>query len=75
MKVSELGEFGLIDFLAKMADSVRNNQKVSRQQLIIGIGDDVAAWRSDASTQLATIDFFIQDIHFSLGTTSWEDLG
>jgi hypothetical protein len=75
MKVSELGEFGLIDLLAKMADSVRNNQKVSWQQLIIGIGDDTAAWRSDASTQLATIDSFIQDIHFSLGTTSWEDLG
>jgi thiamine-monophosphate kinase len=75
MKVSELGEFGLIDLLAKMADSVRNNQKVSWQQLIIGIGDDAATWRSDASTQLATIDSFIQDIHFSLGTTSWEDLG
>jgi thiamine-monophosphate kinase len=75
MKVSELGEFGLIDLLAKMADSTRNNQKASWQQLIIGIGDDAAAWRSDASTQLATIDSFIQDIHFSLGTTSWEDLG
>ncbi|GAF96419.1 unnamed protein product, partial [marine sediment metagenome] len=45
MKVSELGEFGLIDLLAKMADSVRNNQKVSWQQLIIGIGDDAATWR------------------------------
>ena len=75
MKVSELGEFRLIDLLAKMAYSTRNNQKASWQQLIIGIGDDAAAWRSDASTQLATIDSFIQDIHFSLGTTSWEDLG
>lgn len=75
MKVSELGEFGLIDLLAKMAYSARNNQEASWQQLIIGIGDDAAAWRSDASTQLATIDSFIQDIHFSLGTTSWEDLG
>ena len=75
MKVSELEEFGLIDLLAKMAYSARNNQEASWQQLIIGIGDDAAAWRSDASTQLATIDSFIQDIHFSLGTTSWEDLG
>ena len=75
MKVSELGEFGLIDLLAKMAYSARNNQEASWQQLIIGIGDDAAAWRSDASIQLATIDSFIQDIHFSLGTTSWEDLG
>ncbi len=75
MKVSELGEFGLIDLLAKMAYSARNNQEASWQQLIIGIGDDAAAWRSEASTELATIDSFIQDIHFSLGTTSWEDLG
>ena len=75
MKVSELGEFGLIDLLAKMAYRAQNNRKVSWQQLIIGIGDDAAAWRSDASTQLATIDSFIQDVHFSLGVTSWEDLG
>ena len=75
MKVSELGEFGLIDLLAKMAYSAQDNQKASWQQLIIGIGDDAAAWRSDASTQLATIDSFIQDVHFSLGVTSWEDLG
>ncbi len=75
MKVSELGEFGLIDLLAKMAYSAQDNQKASWQQLITGIGDDAAAWRSDASTQLATIDSFIQDIHFSLGATSWENLG
>jgi len=75
MKVSELGEFGLIDLLAKMAYSARDNKQASWQQLITGIGDDAAAWRSDASTQLATIDSFIQDIHFTLGTVSWEDLG
>jgi thiamine-monophosphate kinase len=75
MKVSELGEFGLIDLLAKMATSARNNQEASWQQLIIGIGDDAAAWRSNASTKLATTDSFIQDIHFTLGENSWEDLG
>ncbi len=75
MKVSELGEFGLINLLAKMAYSARNNKQASWQQLITGIGDDAAAWRSDASTQLATIDSFIQDIHFTLGAASWEDLG
>ncbi len=75
MKVSELGEFGLIDLLAKMAYSAQDKQQTSWQQLIIGIGDDAAAWRGDASTQLATIDSFIQDIHFTLGAASWEDLG
>jgi len=75
MKVSELGEFGLIDLLAKMAYRAQDNQKASWQQLVIGIGDDAAAWRGDTSIQLATIDSLIQDVHFSLGVTSWEDLG
>ena len=75
MKVSELGEFGLIDLLAKMVNSSPGNQTASRQQLIIGIGDDAAAWHGDASTQLATVDSFIQDIHFSLGIASWSELG
>jgi len=75
MKGSELGEFGLIDLLAKMAYSARDNKQASWQQLITGIGDDAAAWYGEAATQLATIDSFIQDIHFTLGTASWEDLG
>ncbi len=69
MKVSELREFGLIDLLAEM---VGNGQD---ERLLIGIGDDAAAWQGDASTELATVDSFIQDVHFSLGTASWEDLG
>ena len=74
MKVSDLGEFGLIDLLAKMAYSTQNKQQPSWQQLILGISDDAAAWRGDTSIQLATIDSLIQDIRFSLGTTSWEEL-
>ena len=73
MKVSELGEFGLIDLLAKMVNS--SPEKVSRQQLIIGIGDDTAAWYGDTSIQLATVDSLIQDVHFSLDITPWHELG
>jgi len=73
MKVSELGEFGLIDLLAKMVNSLPD--KGARQQLIIGIGDDAAAWYGDTSLQLATVDSFIQDVHFSLGITPWHELG
>ncbi|MCL0057670.1 thiamine-phosphate kinase [Dehalococcoidales bacterium] len=68
MKISELGEFGLIELLAKMVDASSDN-------LLISIGDDAAAWYGDASTQLATVDSFIQDIHFSLAIASWKDLG
>ena len=74
MKVSELGEFGLIDLLAEIVNSSPVSQ-ASRQQLIIGIGDDAAAWQGDASTQLATVDCFIQDVHFSLDIASWNELG
>jgi thiamine-monophosphate kinase len=72
MKVSELGEFGLIDLLAKMT---RGKQSPTEHQLIIGIGDDAAAWHGDSSVQLATADFLVQDVHFSLDTTSWKELG
>jgi thiamine-monophosphate kinase len=75
MKVSELGEFGLIDLLAKMVSSSQNNQLAPCQQLIVGIGDDAAIWHGDTSTQLATVDSLIQDVHFSLSTTSWKELG
>jgi len=75
MKVSELGEFGLIDLLAKMVHSAQAKQIAPSQQLILGIGDDAAAWHSDAPTQLATVDSFIQDVHFSLAITPWNELG
>ena len=75
MKVSELGEFGLIDLLAKMAHRSRDKQTPAWQQLIIGIGDDAAAWYSDATTQLITVDSFVQDVHFSLAVSSWKEVG
>ena len=75
MKVSELGEFGLIDLLARIADGSRDSQTASWKQLLIGIGDDAAVWRGDASVQLVTVDSMVQDVHFSLGITPWDDLG
>jgi thiamine-monophosphate kinase len=74
MKVSELGEFGLIDLLAVMISDSNINQ-VSPGQLLIGVGDDAAAWRSQSSIELATVDAMVQDVHFSLDTTSWQELG
>ncbi len=74
MKVSELGEFGLIDLLARMVSDSQGNQPAPHQ-IIADIGDDAAAWRSEASTQLATVDSLVQDVHFTLSTTSWKELG
>ncbi|MFC2016380.1 thiamine-phosphate kinase [Chloroflexota bacterium] len=75
MKVSDLGEFGLIALLSKMAYGVQDKAIGAWQQLILGIGDDAAAWHGDDSIQLATVDSLIQDVHFTLGTASWEELG
>lgn len=68
MKVSELGEFGLIELLAKIVGGTGSD-------VLVGIGDDAACWRTDASIQLATSDALIQDVHFTLRTTTWRELG
>lgn len=72
MKVSELGEFGLIDHLAEMVERTRDEHD---NNLIIGIGDDTAAWQSGAAVQLATVDSLVEGVHFSLDTASWEEVG
>jgi thiamine-monophosphate kinase len=75
MKVSELGEFGLVDLLAKVAYEIQDRQAAPWRQLLVGIGDDAAAWHSDASIELATVDSLIQGTHFTLDTTTWKELG
>jgi thiamine-monophosphate kinase len=67
MKVSELGEFGLIDLLAKIAP-----QGGPEHRMLVGIGDDSAAWRGDDSTVLATTDAMVEGVHFTRGTPWWE---
>jgi thiamine-monophosphate kinase len=74
MKVSGLGEFGLIDLLAVMISEAKINQ-VSPGRLVVGPGDDAAAWRSETSTELATVDSMVEGVHFSLDTITWRELG
>jgi len=69
MKVGELGEFGLIELIAETVG------KASRRDLILGIGDDTAAWRTDGSIQLGTTDILIQNVHFTLDIATWRELG
>ena len=75
MKLYELGEFGLIDLIHSITDKLKNLKQASWQQLLVGIGDDAAAWQSDNHIQLATTDTLVQDIHFDLSTVTWEELG
>ena len=74
MKVSGLGEFGLIDVLAELVEA-EGKQGEAWQNLILGIGDDAAVWRCPSGCQLATIDALVQDVHFKLSLSSWEELG
>jgi thiamine-monophosphate kinase len=72
MKVSETGEFGLIDRLQKMI----MDAGVDRAKgLLIGIGDDCAVWKCSGKIQLATVDSMVEGVHFTLDTITWRELG
>jgi len=68
MKVSELGEFGLIELLSEIVSGEKGTR------IVLGIGDDAAAWRSDDSILLATTDTMVQGVHFTARST-WRELG
>jgi len=70
-----MGEFRLVELLARIAGEGQDKQSARRQRLVIGIGDDAAAWRSDALINLATVDCLVQDVHFRLDMTTWNELG
>jgi thiamine-monophosphate kinase len=71
VKVSELGEFGLIELLSR----VLAEAKPAGSHLLLGIGDDAAAWREGKSILLATTDTMVQGVHFTLENSTWRELG
>ena len=75
MKVCEVGEFGLIDILAGLLEKSRDIKRPAWKNLLAGVGDDSAAWKNASLTTLATTDCLVQDAHFRLGQTTWQDLG
>ena len=75
VKISELGEFGLINLIRGSIARYENSGQASWQKVLVGIGDDAAAWQSDDHIQLATTDTLVQDIHFDLDVIHWEELG
>jgi thiamine-monophosphate kinase len=70
MKLSGIGEFGLIDRLSRVLGPP------SAPGLLLGIGDDAAAWRpTPGCVTVSTADALVEGVHFDLATTSWSDLG
>lgn len=68
MKLSQLGEFGLIDRIAKRESRLPST--------IVGIGDDAAVLQmTNGKYLLITTDTFIENVHFRLKTISFSHLG
>lgn len=67
-ELSDLGEFGLIDRIAK---SVKTNQKST----IKGIGDDAAVIGSEELKTLISTDLLLEGIHFDLSYVPLKHLG
>src|SRR5436309_7558827 len=74
MRLGEIGEFGLIDRIARIVASTRGDPQIGR--VALGIGDDAALLEVPPERQLvATIDTLIEEVHFRRDWTGPEDLG
>jgi len=58
-----------------MVETTRDEKLPSWQNLVIGIGDDCAAWRPDGTLQLAHVDCQVEGVHFRPEYGSWRELG
>ncbi|MBF8268000.1 MAG: thiL [Dehalococcoidia bacterium] len=74
MKVRDIGEFALIRVIQGMVEK-ESSAEEAPFPLVLGIGDDAAAWQSREATELATTDTLVEDVHFRHDFTSWDDLG
>jgi thiamine-monophosphate kinase len=67
VKLSEVGEFGLIDRLRTLLGEPGDGE--------VWAGDDTAVLRAPAGTILFTADLLVDGVHFDLHLTGPEDLG
>jgi len=74
--IESLGEFGLIDRLARIVGRPGVDPLRPDATGAIGIGDDAAIWTpTPGVSEVLTTDALVEDVHFRLSTTSWRDLG
>lgn len=67
-EISELGEFGLIDFLTK-------NIEIKNAGTIAGVGDDAAVLDAFGQQTVITTDLLVEGVHFDLAYTPLKHLG
>ncbi|MDO8281618.1 MAG: thiamine-phosphate kinase [Thermodesulfovibrionia bacterium] len=68
MKLSQLGEFGLIKEIKRICDNGSKN-------VLLNIGDDAAAVKTGSGTTLISSDMLVEGVHFDLKFTSYYQLG
>ncbi len=69
MKLSTLGEFGLID-------RIRRQSGKNPSAVLVGMGDDAAVLRTTGTASLlATTDMLLEGVHFDLAYTDFRSLG
>lgn len=67
-KISELGEFGLINHLT-------NNFKIKQKTTVLGVGDDAAVLDFKNKKCVLTTDLLIEGVHFDLSYVPLKHLG
>ena len=71
MKVSELGEFGLIRRISEQ----NARWGASDDRVVTGLGDDAAAWETSGEIEVLTTDTLVEGTHFDRKYTSWFEVG
>ena len=79
MLMRDVGEFGLIDMLARAVakDNDALIERLGRRgfRVRLSIGDDAAAISAPVGLRILTTDTMVEGVHFDLAHTPWRDLG
>lgn len=77
MRVSELGEFRLIELLTKEFGVTYppTPKSTPRTGLLVDIGDDAVVGQRRAGAPIWTTDTLVEGVHLLAGRTSWREVG
>jgi thiamine-monophosphate kinase len=76
MRVSELGEFALIELLAgELGMPYPAPAQPVRRGLLVDVGDDALVTRRRDAALIWTTDTMVADVHFLPGRTAWPNVG